>query len=1109
MMKWMIKKNKVFLAMIILLLALLCIGWEISLPYRTPVLVIGTQEIFSDEWQEFLQQQKSAVTVYYTQNYGCTVFDDAFWSTEYDGQTPLDCARNRALDTLIDNCVVLRAAQERDLIENIDLRTLKKEWKGFNKQRESSVSMNSVMYGPIEYSFENYYRHLISNLRNSLEENLIDEDPLIEEAAQEFYGENLNQFTTSGNTHVSGLLVEGSHASAFASLCGTKFKSRKGSWSIMKRTLSGLLSLLIVLTLFTPFSIVFAEEDAATSGIVYYVDAEDGDDNNPGTSPEQAWKSLTKVTATTFQPGDQILLKSGSVWNGEWLWPKGSGVEGAPIKIDKYGGEALPVINGMGVDRGFNYSGAVHLRNQEYWEIRNLEITNDDDFDTDIVLQRPQGDNSYPNKDKTRNGILLIVDGDLLEDDADGIMDHIYIENCYIHDVDGPNDWNDTFTGGIIFNVIGSTIRPNTSFRDLRIANNTIRKVDLLGITGYVDMVRGNYQAAIGPNNLWMRDIYIGHNYMEDIGQGGIDLCDAMNAVVEYNVVDGFLKRYPSFRPTVALYPWKSENAVFQFNEVYNGPSTNADGSPYDMDSALKNVVYQFNYSHNNPCGWMLYMGKNDNDIIRYNISDDGGDFIIKYFLTACTTPTYFLNNVIIYDGARTKFMHRDPFKSMTYFYNNVFYNKSETTTTVWHDTNRYLGNLGQVEFSNNCFYEASGQHSPYEPNDPNKITENPLMLNPGQAPQKNSAGILSGATIWDGYKLQADSPLIDAGIYVPQMGDRDFYGTPLYYGAAPDIGVHEYQQGEQTTPTNFAMQATITTNNSHPSFPVTNIADGIYTQNSRWAAQNSELPIWIDFSWNEDVTINKLILTENIVSGWAGPRIASLELQIPSADGAYTTVHTYNGELGDHKTIVFDPITTSNLRLNITGLTPDSTEHGQGETDPSIVEAELYYAPAETLDPPIPPEPDPSENFLLNVPVTSSSVHQRFPAELVNDGLNTDSSRWAAKDSVLPIWLEFDLQGEKTFNTLVLDENIVAGWATERIAGIELQKAEGDTFTTFYSYEGTIGTSCELTFEDCSAEKIRLVITSLQPDTSANSQGQTDPSLREVALYYKPESTN
>lgn len=134
----------------------------------------------------------------------------------------------------------------------------------------------------------------------------------------------------------------------------------------------------------------------------------------------------------------------------------------------------------------------------------------------------------------------------------------------------------------------------------------------------------------------------------------------------------GFLKRYPNFRPTVALYPWKCENSVLQYNEVYNGPSTNADGSPYDMDSALKNVVYQFNYSHNNPCGWMLYMGRNTNDIIRYNISDDGGDFIIKYFLTANATPAYFVNNVIMYDGARTTFMHRDPFKSQTYFYNNV-----------------------------------------------------------------------------------------------------------------------------------------------------------------------------------------------------------------------------------------------------------------------------------------------------------------------------------------------------------------------------------------------------------------------------------------------------
>ena len=238
-------------------------------------------------------------------------------------------------------------------------------------------------------------------------------------------------------------------------------------------------------------------------------------------------------------------------------------------------------------------------------------------------------------------------------------------------------------------------------------------------------------------------------------------------------------------------------------------------------------------------------MGRNTNDIIRYNISDDGGDFIIKYFLTANATPAYFVNNVIMYDGARTTFMHRDPFKSQTYFYNNVFYNKSTTTTTTWHDTKRYLGNLGSVTFSHNCFYEASGIHSQYEPSDDYKVTENPDMVNPGQTPQQNSDGILSGATVWDGYKLNASSPLIDAGIYVPQMGTTDFYGTQLYWGNAPDIGVHEYQQGEYNDPANFALGKTVTSNTSHESLTPDLMVDGIYSQSSRWAAANSDLPIW------------------------------------------------------------------------------------------------------------------------------------------------------------------------------------------------------------------------------------------------------------------------
>src|ERR1700704_2129895 len=102
----------------------------------------------------------------------------------------------------------------------------------------------------------------------------------------------------------------------------------------------------------------------------YYVDSISGNDVNSGTSQQKAWKTLGKVNAMTFSPGDHILFKSGEKWSGQ-LWPKGSGTKQHPIVIDKYGGEMNPIINGGG-----EAEDAVLLKNQEYWEINNLEVTN-------------------------------------------------------------------------------------------------------------------------------------------------------------------------------------------------------------------------------------------------------------------------------------------------------------------------------------------------------------------------------------------------------------------------------------------------------------------------------------------------------------------------------------------------------------------------------------------------------------------------------------------------------------------------------------------------------------------------------------------------------------
>ena len=75
----------------------------------------------------------------------------------------------------------------------------------------------------------------------------------------------------------------------------------------------------------------------------YYVDATNGNDSNSGTSPATAWKSLTKVSNSSFSPGDSILFKRGEIWRGH-LIINNSGLYGAPIVYGAYGEGDKPLF---------------------------------------------------------------------------------------------------------------------------------------------------------------------------------------------------------------------------------------------------------------------------------------------------------------------------------------------------------------------------------------------------------------------------------------------------------------------------------------------------------------------------------------------------------------------------------------------------------------------------------------------------------------------------------------------------------------------------------------------------------------------------------------------
>jgi hypothetical protein len=77
----------------------------------------------------------------------------------------------------------------------------------------------------------------------------------------------------------------------------------------------------------------------------YFVDCNYGSNGNPGTNPQQAWRTLLQVGISSFQPGDTINLRRDCTWN-ETLTPPSSGSSGSLIKIDSYGNGLAPHLTG-------------------------------------------------------------------------------------------------------------------------------------------------------------------------------------------------------------------------------------------------------------------------------------------------------------------------------------------------------------------------------------------------------------------------------------------------------------------------------------------------------------------------------------------------------------------------------------------------------------------------------------------------------------------------------------------------------------------------------------------------------------------------------------------
>ena len=349
--------------------------------------------------------------------------------------------------------------------------------------------------------------------------------------------------------------------------------------------------------------------------------------------------------------------------------------------------------------------------------------------------------------------------------DLGGMMDHIYIKNCYVHDVNGnvpssyhPDRWK--MTGGIIF------YSQNYAFNDLLVEDNHVKSVDHEGIR------TKNASSARSSN------VIIRNNYLEDIGGDAIVIAEVdSGGLVEYNISDGASQRSQGVN-YAAIWAYQGTDNIIQYNSAINTGYAPNDGNGYDIDNGCDNITVQYNYSYNNDGGFILIMDGASNSVVRYNISENDRRRII---MTLVGTNIWFYNNTFYLDETMSTpiIERRTASLNPYYFYNNI------------------VANLGSGDFISDSFYDAGGLISDYnnywgnhpadEPAEPHKIISDPELAAPGTVGEDK--------TLAAAYRISSDSPCINSGLEIAGNGGKDYFNNPLYAGL-PDIGAHEHPDG-------------------------------------------------------------------------------------------------------------------------------------------------------------------------------------------------------------------------------------------------------------------------------------------------------------------------
>jgi hypothetical protein len=473
----------------------------------------------------------------------------------------------------------------------------------------------------------------------------------------------------------------------------------------------------------------------------FYVDAKNGDDARDGGAPERAWKTLKKASQRTYGPGESLLLKRGSQFEGG-LKLKGQAGPGQAIRLATYGEGPRPLIQGL-QDHAISAAGPI-----SGWKISGLELTSTNQKNLERHIE---------------GGTCGIYFGQT--EPCQGLR----IEDCLIHDTSGP---------GIYLRAWGPA---KAVFSDTVIEHCQIQHASCgIQFAGKDSDFHTEFftRFRIAYVDVW------------DIGGDGIVPFCSNNGVVEYCKAwrTGMGVHPKDHSPVGIWFAW-SKDSVIQFCEAWDNRTggLKADGGGFDIDGGCTRCVLQYNYSHDNEgagyllCSWDPIRWPSTDCICRFNISVNDGlanDYASICFWQADRFQVY-NNTCITRRASPLKFISDTKGHLIA---NNLFVVETVADLALVKST----FDLRKNEFKNNIFWRAGGGERFETPEGNVRTLADFDKYVKGKGQQVADPAFVK-PLLYD-YRLRQGSAALGAGIVIKGRGERDFYGATLQTGRA-DVG--------------------------------------------------------------------------------------------------------------------------------------------------------------------------------------------------------------------------------------------------------------------------------------------------------------------------------